>query len=90
MPFFLILFVLVGAQLGNASRDRARTSARLAAVERKLDLLLAHLNVADPDSAYPDVLDHLRNGRKIQAIKAYREHTGATLADAKAAIDRLT
>ncbi|MEV0902083.1 hypothetical protein [Actinoplanes sp. NPDC049802] len=86
----MILFVLVGAQLGNASRDRARQSARLAAVERKLDLLLARMEIPEPAADYPDVLEHLRNGRKIQAIKAYRAHTGADLAEAKRIIDRLS
>ncbi len=34
------------------------------------------------------VLDALRRERKIEAIKVYREATGATLADAKRAVER--
>lgn len=36
-----------------------------------------------------EVLDHLRAGRKINAIKAYREQYGVGLKEAKDAVDRL-
>jgi sugar lactone lactonase YvrE/DNA-directed RNA polymerase subunit RPC12/RpoP len=39
--------------------------------------------------AVGDVLRHLRAGNKIGAIKAYREHFGVGLAEAKHAVDRL-
>jgi large subunit ribosomal protein L7/L12 len=41
---------------------------------------------ADSD---PQVLELIANGRKIQAIKRYRELTGLGLKEAKDAVDRL-
>lgn len=38
---------------------------------------------------YQDVLDHLRDGKKVYAIKAYRAHTGLGLKESKAFIDDL-
>ncbi|MDP9326343.1 MAG: ribosomal protein L7/L12 [Candidatus Dormibacteraeota bacterium] len=35
----------------------------------------------------PEIIDLIRNGSKIKAIKVYRELTGLGLADAKNAID---
>ncbi|WP_442877600.1 ribosomal protein L7/L12 [Dactylosporangium sp. AC04546] len=65
-------------------------SAQLAAVERKLDLLLAHLGIEVPEPPGPaGLLDELQAGRKIQAIKLYREATGAGLKEAKDAVEAL-
>jgi hypothetical protein len=81
--------------------DSISTEQRLAAIEAKLDLLLARLGV-DQDAAYrpggwvldqmpaapPDpVMELVRAYKPIQAIKLYRETTGASLREAKAAID---
>lgn len=64
--------------------------ARLARVERKLDAICDHLGLEV--ERYPgvseQVADALRRGRKIEAIKRYREETGASLRDAKDAVDR--
>jgi ribosomal protein L7/L12 len=82
-PLILVLLIVA---LGRRSpgADQAR---RLAAVERKLDLVMAHLGIHEPE---PDaVLRELRAGRKIQAIKIYREVTGAGLRDAKEAVEAL-
>jgi ribosomal protein L7/L12 len=37
----------------------------------------------------PGVVRELEQGRKIQAIKIYREETGAGLAEAKAAVEAI-
>ena len=37
----------------------------------------------------PELLEHLRRGKKIQAIKVYCELTGAGLNDARAAVERI-
>lgn len=61
---------------------------RLVRLERKLDLILEHLGLELPE---PDELQEVRDlaiaGSKIAAIKRYRELTGASLYDAKTAID---
>ena len=41
------------------------------------------------DALSDRIADLIRDGRKIEAIKAIREETGASLADAKAAVDRI-
>ncbi len=61
---------------------------QLARIERKLDTLLTHLGIAPPDDGLGDIRDLIARGRKIEAIKAYRERTGSGLAEAKAAVDR--
>jgi hypothetical protein len=91
-PFLLGLVVAVIAAaiiLRPASRERdARTLSRL---ERKLDALLKHQGVQfDPYSDLPEpVLDALRRGKKIEAIKEYRAATGAGLKDAKDFVEEL-
>jgi ribosomal protein L7/L12 len=68
-------------------------AARLSAIERKLDIIMDSLGLKDPVQAPPSVMEEIqdlvRAGRKIDAIKIYRERTGVGLAEAKAAIDRV-
>jgi hypothetical protein len=66
------------------------TTARLRGIERKLNALLRHHGV-DPTRGLP-LSDRVKQlaadpARKIEAIQAYREETGAGLAEAKEAID---
>ena len=60
-------------------------------LERNVDRLLSHygLKAESPLALLPAVHDELRKGRKIHAIKAYREATGADLREAKDAVDEL-
>ncbi|GID29974.1 ribosomal protein L7/L12 [Paractinoplanes brasiliensis] len=89
----VIALATVGLTLfATASRSQrtSREAARLAAVERKLDMVMKHLGIEEPvDAADPEVLSHLMKGEKIHAIKIYRERTGAGLAEAKEAVERL-
>jgi ribosomal protein L7/L12 len=71
------------ASFGPANRDR------LARVEQKLDLLLTHAGLdytAAARAAWQALADEGPNS-KIAAIKAYRDQTGAGLAEAKLAIE---
>ncbi|MGH3405255.1 MAG: hypothetical protein ACRDRJ_22535 [Streptosporangiaceae bacterium] len=71
-------------------------SARLARVERQVACLLQHLGI-DPEvtageagSPYPpELLVALQRGRMVEAIKIYRQVTGAGLREAKAACEAL-
>lgn len=63
--------------------------ARLRQVERKLDLLLAHLGIEVPADEHPDIRELALAGKTIEAIKLYRERTGAGLAEAKAAVEAM-
>jgi ribosomal protein L7/L12 len=65
---------------------------RLARVERKLNALLGHFNIDHaPGSSMSDRVRELARdpSKKIEAIRAYREETGARLADAKRAVEDL-
>jgi ribosomal protein L7/L12 len=96
-----IAVVLVGVTLGSSgsSRKVRRIEGRLAQVEHKLDAVLEHLGVdvseprlqprSQPQPGLDQVHAFLREGKKIQAIKAYRESTGADLKDAKEAVERI-
>jgi hypothetical protein len=51
-----------------AARDAQRRcdSMRLAAVDRKLQLIMDHLGIAEPDQYLPKVIAHLAQGRKVK------------------------
>jgi ribosomal protein L7/L12 len=71
------------ASFGPANRDR------LARVEQKLDLLLTHAGLdytPAPKAAWQALADE-GPARKIAAIKAYRDETGAGLVEAKRAVE---
>ena len=70
--------------------SHANAKAQVARIERKLNLLLRQHGI-DP-SAGASLSDRVKEiardpAKKIQAIKIYREETGAGLADAKEAIE---
>jgi ribosomal protein L7/L12 len=66
------------------------TKARVARIERKINALLRHHGV-DPTQGLPlsERVKQLANdpSRKIEAIRVYREETGAGLAEAKEAVE---
>jgi hypothetical protein len=84
-----LLMVMVGNVLSTQNRERARTNRRLADIERKVDAIINHLGVVVPDPDQPEVYRLLQKGRRIQAIKLYREMSGSDLATAKNAVDDL-
>lgn len=85
---FSVLFVLI--LIGPNNRRRVQDASRLARLERKMDIILAQMGVELPPlTASRRVMDLLEMRQKIQAIKAYREETGASLADAKDFVDEL-
>ena len=78
----------VTASAGRREAER-RQIRRLALVDRKLDAVLDHLGIEVPEPHLEQVEVLLGQGKTIQAIKAYREATGADLREAKEAVDRL-
>ena len=77
---------------GSSIQERRSTAARLASIQRKLDLVIEHLdiaNIADIAPEQAEVVRHLEAGQPIHAIRAYRQQTGATLLEAKQAVDRI-
>lgn len=93
--FFLIAVIVMVFAGGTSvySKFRASDARRLRRVERKLDLILNELNLkyedGNPGGELSEAVRQLADdpNQKIAAIKLYREQTGASLADAKEAIE---
>ena len=68
--------------------------SRVRELEDRLEFLYRRLNIdylapnANPGLS-PQVLEALRRGNKIEAIKIYRELTGVGLAEAKQAVEAI-
>ncbi len=90
---FAIIAAIVAVLAGGATAARSILAPtdrdRLARLEQKLDLLLTHAGVdyTPPAKAAWQALADEGPARKIAAITAYREETGAGLADAKRAVE---
>jgi len=87
-PTFWIALAILGVSMTIAivqGGDRAR----LARVERMLDALVRHAGVDIAAMADKQAGELVRAGKKIEAIKVYREFTGAGLAEAKAHVEGL-
>jgi ribosomal protein L7/L12 len=78
---------LIVASFAALEGKLARTDRRIAHVEHQLDLILDRLSIREEPPHLPEVIALVREGKKIQAIKAYREATGAGLKEAKDAVD---
>jgi ribosomal protein L7/L12 len=84
----LAAVAVLAQQLVGDARS-ARTGRRLARIERKLDLVLDHLGLREDEPELREAAELARTGREIEAIKLYREATGAGLKEAKDAVDRM-
>lgn len=73
----------------SGSRDVKDMQFRLRRLESKLDALVAHAGITVEAAGLHAVYEQLAKGSKIAAIKTYREVTGAGLASAKAAVERM-
>ena len=70
---------------------KPKDQARLRRLEKKVDRLLEHAGLLNEKKHedLPGVWEALQRGEKIQAIKCYREATGAGLAEAKADVEAI-
>lgn len=68
-----------------------RMQSTLTSLNARLNMLLKHHGIEPTQTANQNqqVRELLLAGKKIEAIKLYRELTGATLAEAKAAVESL-
>ena len=57
------------------------------ALDQRIRLVMDHLGVEPAPNLPPAVVEHLAQGRKLQAIKAHREATGVGLKEAKQAVE---
>ncbi len=66
---------------------------RVEKLERQVAALLHHLNITyqeEPGAGVsPEIMELVRQGKKIEAIKRYREETGVGLREAKTYIESL-
>ena len=83
----LMLLWIVAIPRMYQSQDRQR----IARLERKIDLVLAHLGIEDRAhaAALSEVKRLAHSGQKIDAIKMYREATGVGLKEAKDAVEAM-
>ncbi len=79
---FLILLSIL-QQLRSPPSLRGRADR----VEQKVDAILKHLGIEWKDQVSERVKELVRAGKKIEAIKMYREETGAGLKEAKDAVE---
>ncbi|KOT30766.1 hypothetical protein ADK41_31685 [Streptomyces caelestis] len=84
---FLTCVVILGVM--TIQGHLSRVDRRAARVERKLDAVIRHLDIHEEVPGRDEILALVRRGKRVQAIKLYRETTGADLVEAKQAVDRL-
>ena len=91
----MIQRLFAGLRGGGGQAERAMELRRLDRIEQKLDLILAYLRLEDePRQAAandPDerVAELVRAGRTVEAMRVYREHTGASAREAYEAVSAL-
>jgi len=76
----------------SAEQEVVELRARVARLEARMEQLYAHLGLAydeDPSLSEQQVLEPLRRGNMIEAIKVYREIHRVGLAEAKQAVEAL-
>lgn len=75
------------------NKEIAEIKARLEKLEAKLSFLYRSLGITAQEApgwhASPALLELVKKGDKITAIKAFREETGASLKDAKDFVESL-
>lgn len=73
-------------------QDLMTLRARVTELESKLDFIYRKLGIEyidNPGMADSHILSLLKQGNKLEAIKAYRELTNSGLAEAKNAVDKI-
>jgi Ribosomal protein L7/L12 C-terminal domain len=78
----LIVVLLSLTRNPSATCDNSR-------LERKVDLILSHLGLDPHEGLDGKIVELVKSGQKIQAIKLYREQTGAGLKDARDYVEGL-
>ena len=72
--------------------DLIALRTRVAELEDRLQYLYKRLNIdyaANPSAVDPRIVEYLKKGNKIEAIKIYREIQNVGLAEAKQAVERI-
>ena len=87
----LLLAVVVAVRRTQFRQTVVELAKRQSRTEAKVDLLLKHAGITyDPHANVPPgVVEALRAGKKIEAIRQYRMVTGAGLKEAKEFVEGL-
>ncbi|QTZ92181.1 ribosomal protein L7/L12 [Streptomyces auratus] len=89
LPGIALLVLAIGMVASGTDRRSKALERRLQRLEKKVDLLLAHAGIAEPeDPRMAEIDELLAQDKKIQAIKVHRELTGSGLVEAKEAVER--
>jgi len=80
IPLAILLFARTGSQA---------VELRLQRIERKLDAIINHLGIVMNSGVDPQIIELVQAGKKIEAIKLYRESTGVGLKEAKDFVESL-
>jgi ribosomal protein L7/L12 len=78
--------------MSNEIMEIANLRLRVAKLERTMNFLLQHFQLEfkeSPETMFPDVITLARQGKTLDAIKLYRDHTGAGLQEAKQFVESL-
>jgi ribosomal protein L7/L12 len=89
IALFLLVIVVAGILVGSLESKVGRVERKVSRLEAKIDRILDHLGIQETDPRLEQVTALVREGRKIEAIKAYRRITEAGLKEAKDAVDRI-
>ena len=83
LGLWIMTFALIAMQM------KSQQGIRLARLEWKMDALLKKLEVNPDAEVDSEVLGFAKAGRKIEAIKRYRDITGVGLKEAKDYVERM-
>jgi hypothetical protein len=87
--WLIVLGVILVLAILNNERQAGAIRRDTARADRKLSLILKQMNIPFDAFALSDRVKELARdpNRKIEAVKFYREETGAGLAEAKGAVE---
>ena len=79
--------------MSDSNQEIEKIKMRLEKLESQMTFLQRSLGITTNDApgwkASPEIIELIRRGEKIEAIKAFREQTGASLKDAKTFIESI-
>ena len=79
--------------MSDSNQEIEKIKMRLEKLESQMTFLQRSLGITTNDApswkASPEIIELIRRGEKIEAIKAFREQTGASLKDAKNFIESI-
>ena len=82
-----------GWEMSDSNQEIEKIKMRLEKLESQMTFLQRSLGITTNDApgwkASPEIIELIRRGEKIEAIKAFREQTGASLKDAKNFIESI-